>query len=152
MNALYINRERHRKGYSLLEGVLSLFILAVMLNLAATAFLGLGPKYRLQRAVWQVRSRFNYARYRSVFERKKFRVKMYSRSFSVEYYDEKSGTWRLAAHDNLDGIHISANNTPTFHPAGTVSNLATVYLSNDAGKYKITLAITGRLKAVLIPP
>ncbi|MBN1273182.1 MAG: hypothetical protein JXB26_13025 [Candidatus Aminicenantes bacterium] len=151
MDALIKNNGR-LSGFSLLEGILCLFILAVTLNLASTSFLGLGPKYRLQRAVWQIRSRFNYARYRAVFDRRKFRVKIYSQSCSVEYYDESSKKWLLAAHDYLEGISLSANNIPVFHPAGTVSNLATVYLSNSSGKYKITLAITGRLKTVWIPP
>jgi len=45
-------------------------------------------------------------------------------------------------------VTLKANNTPVFYPEGTVSNLATILVSNDRGGYRITLAMTGRVKAV----
>jgi hypothetical protein len=46
----------------------------------------------------------------------------------------------------LEGVNIQANNSPVFHPQGTVSNLASIMISNTWGSYKITLAISGRIR------
>jgi hypothetical protein len=48
----------------------------------------------------------------------------------------------------FEGVNISATNSPIFHPLGTVSNLTSVYISNTAGKYRISLAISGRIKVI----
>lgn len=50
----------------------------------------------------------------------------------------------------LEGVNVEANNSPLFHPEGTVSNLASIYVFNSWGKYRITIAITGRIKTTPI--
>jgi prepilin-type N-terminal cleavage/methylation domain-containing protein len=141
----YENRER---GFSLAEVLVASFIVAIILGLASTSFLNLAPKYRLKSAVREINSRLNYCRYKSIFEGVKVRIKFDQHSYAIEIYDEEQNEWRPEREYFLNGVTLQANNSPTFHPVGTVSNLASIYISNSWGKYKITLAISGRIKII----
>jgi prepilin-type N-terminal cleavage/methylation domain-containing protein len=147
-NKKIIYYENRKKGFSLVEALIATFILAIILSLASTSFLNLAPKYRLKSAVREINSRLNYARYKSIFEGVKVRIKFDQRGYAIEIYDEEKNEWRREREYFLDGVTLQANNSPTFHPVGTVSNLASIYITNSWGKYKITLAISGRIKVV----
>ena len=129
-----------------MEALIATFIVAIILGIASTSFLNLAPKYRLKSAVREINSRLNYARYKSIFEGVKVRVKFDQHSYAIETYDEEKNEWRRERKYFLNGVILQANNSPTFHPVGTVSNLASIYITNSWGKYKITLAISGRIK------
>jgi hypothetical protein len=77
-------------------------------------------------------------------------VRFEPEGYVVEKHDETRDEWRPAARGSVDGAGIEANNSPTFHPVGTVSNLATILVFNSWGTYRITIAISGRVKAVLL--
>jgi prepilin-type N-terminal cleavage/methylation domain-containing protein len=135
-----------RKGFSLFEVIISISILALMVYISSTSFLNLAPKYRLQKAVWEINSRLNFARYKSLFEGVKVRMKFYSAGYAIEIYNEEDKKWELEEKHFLEGVSLQANNNPSFHPRGTVSGMASVYISNSWGKYKLTLALSGRVK------
>jgi len=139
-----------KKGVTLLEAVISLAVLSTLVYLASTAFLNLAPKYRLEKAVWEVRSALNSARYKALFECVSWRVKLNPDSYSCEKYDDVQKSWRLMEKHLLDGVSMQANNTPVFTAEGAVSGLATIYIFNAWGRYKITLAITGRIKSTRV--
>lgn len=134
------------KGYSLAEVLISLSVLLAMAGIASTSFLKLSPKYRLKKAAWEINSQMNYARYKAIFYGEKFRIRFGLSDYNIEKYDENLKDWVLERKYLCEGVTILANNTPTFHPGGTVSNLASIFLSNSWGEYKITLAISGRIK------
>ncbi len=138
--------EVDKKGFSLVEVLIATFIITIILGVASTSFLNLAPKYRLKSAVREINSRLNYARYKSIFEGVKVRVKFDKHSYTLETYDGEQNEWKIERTYFLSGVTLQANNSPTFHPVGTVSNLASIYISNSWGKYKITLAISGRIK------
>lgn len=139
-----------KKGFSLLEVIISISILAVLVLLASLTFLNLGPKYRLKKTAWEINSRLNYLRYKAIFEGTSFRMKFSPKSYAIEKYDESSKKWQLEEKCVLEGASIEANNNPTFHPEGTVSNLASILISNSWGRYRISIAITGRIKSVML--
>jgi prepilin-type N-terminal cleavage/methylation domain-containing protein len=145
-NKKTISYENRKRGFSLVEALIATFIVAIILGIASTSFLNLAPKYRLKSAVREINSRLNYARYKSIFEGVKVRVKFDQHSYAIETYDEEKNEWRRERKYFLNGVILQANNSPTFHPVGTVSNLASIYITNSWGKYKITLAISGRIK------
>jgi len=140
--------ENWKRGFSLVEAIAAFFVLGIILGLASTSFLNLAPKYKLNSAVREINSRLNYARYKSIFERVKVRIKFDQHSYAIETYDEEQNEWKKEREYFLSGVTLKANNSPTFHPVGTVSNLASIYISNSWGKHKITLAISGRIKIV----
>ncbi len=137
-----------RRGFSLLETSVVLFISAVAISLFSYAFLNLPPKYKLRKAVREIHSSLNHARYKALFEGIKVRVSFSSHRMTLEKFSDKEKNWAVAQESLIEGVTIYANNSPIFHPRGAVSNLASIYISNSSGKYKITLAITGRIKAV----
>jgi prepilin-type N-terminal cleavage/methylation domain-containing protein len=147
-NRKILSSEISKRGFSLAEALIATFILAIILGLASTSFLNLAPKYRLNSAVREINSRLNYARYKSIFEGVKVRIKFNSKSYAIETYDEEQNEWKREREYFLRGVTLQANNSPTFHPVGTVSNLASIYITNSWGKYKITLAISGRIKVI----
>lgn len=147
-NKKIIYYENWRRGFSLVEALASFFVLGIILGLASTSFLNLAPKYKLNSAVREINSRLNYARYKSIFEGVKVRIKFDQHSYAIETYDEEQNEWKKEREYFLNGVTLQANNSPTFHPVGTVSNLASIYISNSWGKHKITLAISGRIKIV----
>jgi len=137
---------RITSGFSLIELLVAVSLLAVFIGIMSYSFLNLSPKYKLKRAVWEIHSRMNFARYKAIFDGTKIRITFNDYSYFLEKYDESQNKWQPGQKYFLDGVTVQANNTPTFYPGGTVSNLASIYVFNSWGKYKITLAISGRIK------
>ncbi len=136
------------KGFTLLEVLVFLSIFAVLMGLASISFLNSSDKYRLQKAVWEIHSKLNYARFKAIFNGTKSRISFGPTGYKIERYNQVSGEWQLEIRNILEGVLIQANNSPVFYPQGTVSNLASITLSNTWGSYKITLAISGRIRIV----
>jgi len=139
-----------KKGFTLVEAVIVLALVSLLILAGSGSISGLAPRYQLQRAVWEVRARLNQARIRSVWEGVSVRVRLSSGAIALEQYDEKGKTWKTLQTEFLEGVRIEANNSPIFHPTGTVTGLATILVSNSRGTYRITLAISGRIKVVKI--
>jgi len=138
------------RGFSLFEAVVALAIISTVILLASTPFLNLSPKYKLKKAAGEVYARLNYARYKAIFDGQPVRVSFGQTGYSVEKYDSNLKKWHPLVIGILEGVTVEANNSPIFHPVGTVSNLATILIANATGKYKLTLAISGRIKMVTL--
>lgn len=138
------------KGFSLLEVVVSIAILGFIISILSYSFTHQAPKYQLKKATWEIYSRLNYARYKAIYRGKKYRIDFESNSTILEKFDEFNEKWETEQRSFIDGVTISANNAPIFHPKGTVSNLASITITNSSGKYKITIAISGRIKVTQI--
>lgn len=147
-NKKIFSSENRKKGFSLTEVVIVLSLLALTIGIASSSFLNSSPKYRLKKAVWEINSRLNYARYKAIYNGVKVRIKFDQLSYTIEEYDENQKEWKREKQCFLKGVTLQANNSPVFHPRGTVSNLASIYISNSWGKYRISLSISGRIKAV----
>ena len=137
-----------RKGFTLIEVLISIFIIGLLVGLTSFSFIRQIPKYRLLQGVREIHSRMNQARYQAIFTGAKSRIIIYPNGYRLEKYDLEREEWIRGPKNQIAGITLEANNSPTFHPQGTVSNLATIRLYNSWGAYKITLAISGRIKAV----
>jgi prepilin-type N-terminal cleavage/methylation domain-containing protein len=137
------------KGFSLLETIIGLALISLVILGSSGAFIGRAPRHRLNRAAWEIQTRLNYARHKAIFEGHPFRVRFGMDGYIVEEFDSVINIWRPEATGSCEGVLIKANNMPTFHPVGTVSNLATITISNAAGICRITLAISGRIRVVM---
>ena len=134
------------KGFTLIEVLVFLSIFVVLLGLASSSFLNTSDKHRLQKAVWEIHAKLNYVRFRAIFDGTKFRISFDQAGYSIEKYDQQTGEWSVETGNVLERVLIRANNSPIFHPLGTVSNLASIWISNNWGCYKMTIAISGRIK------
>ena len=134
------------KGFTLIEVLVFLSIFAVLLGLASSSFLNSSDKHRLQKAVWEIHAKLNYARFKAIFDGTKSRISFSPSGYTIEKYKTDTGMWKEEMGNILEGVYIQANNSPVFHPQGTVSHLASITVSNTWGSYNITLAISGRIR------
>jgi prepilin-type N-terminal cleavage/methylation domain-containing protein len=139
-------------GMSLLETLVGLTVMGVVIALASFPFVNLSPKYKLLRAVREVHSRMNYARYRAIYSGTSVRLRLDPDGYRIEVHERTKDQWISGPKCFLAGVRIEANNTPTFHPIGTVSHLCTIRVMNSWGSFKLTLAISGRIKVVQLEP
>ncbi len=137
-----------RRGFTLVEAVITLALAGVLALGGAYAVGRLVPKLDLQAGIWAVTSGLNQARFRAILSGDSVRVRFARPGFTLESYDETAGAWRPGRTVPLAGVLVRANNAPVFHPQGTVSDLATITVSNERGSYRITVAITGRIRTV----
>jgi len=138
------------RGFTLVETVLAVALAGFLIYGAAVSFNGLVPRLRLQAAVWEIQSTLSQARFKAAWKGRPYRVRFEGPACALEAYDETSDAWRLDKFSRLEGVEVGANNSPTFYPVGTVSDLATISVSNSRGSYKITVAISGRIKTAKI--
>lgn len=133
-------------GFTLIETSLVLMFAGLLALGGAQAVGRLGPKLRLQSGIWEVTSGLNQARFLAILSGEPVRVRFLPAGFVVERYDAAAAAWRTSRRSVLEGVDVWANNAPVFHPQGTVSNMATVTVANSRGGYRITVAITGRIR------
>jgi len=136
------------RGFTLVEVLIALTICAALASGAAYAVGSLGPKLRLRSGTWLVTSGLNQARVQAILTGESRRVRFAAPGLLHERYDAAAGRWQMTQAVALPGVVVQANNAPVFHPQGTVSDLATVSVSNARGSYRITVAITGRIRTV----
>jgi prepilin-type N-terminal cleavage/methylation domain-containing protein len=135
-----------RKGFTLIETVVALALAGFFVFGGVYTVQRLGPKLHLQSGIWEVTSGLNQARFRAIMTGEPIRVRFVPSGFVFERYDEAAKAWRLSRTAVLPGVEVRANNAPVFHPQGTVSALASITVSNARGAYRITVAITGRIR------
>jgi Tfp pilus assembly protein FimT len=138
------------KGFSLVETVLAITLAGFLIYGGSVSFKQLVPRFQLQTGLWEIQSSLNQARFKAAWRGRRYRVRFEGPACALEAYDEGSGTWRLDRLARFEGVEVTANNSPTFYPEGTVSDLATISVSNSRGAYKITVAISGRIKTVKV--
>lgn len=145
-------KPENRPGFSLLETVIALSLLLLLTFFGSLSLKQTAPRIRLHNAAWEIHSRLNWARYKAVYSGEKIKTVFEADGYTLFAFDAVQNRWQFLQTHRLDGVSISANNSPIFHPGGTVSNLATILIYNSAGGYRITLAITGRIKLTKYPP
>ena len=134
------------KGMSLIEALIVVLILAVTIQIGAVSFQRMEPGYRLQAGVWQVLAKMNQARFKAMLDGAPVRVRFSAGACAFDEWDETREDWSQGEVSLVQGIVLAANSAPIFQPEGTVSPLATITVSNARGMYKLTLAITGRIR------
>ena len=141
------------RGYSLIELVTVLGILAIIFLLSQSWLVTQLPKWRLNGAARQVVSDFMATKTQAVTQGNKHRITFLDmHRYSILDDDNNNGrpdpTEHVAIrdiHTDYEDVMLTTTNHPIFHPRGTASNLATVTLSNSAGTKVITVGITGRV-------
>lgn len=137
-----------RGGFTLVEAVLALALAGFFAAAGAAAAGRIARGAHLRAAVWEVTAGLNQARFQAILSGDRVRVRFAAPGLVFERYDDGSGAWRAARTVVLPGVAVRANNAPVFHPQGTVSDLATITVANTRGSYRITVAITGRIRTV----
>lgn len=137
-----------RQGFTVVEVVLTVALAGFFALGTAYTVQRLGPKLDLQAGIWEVTAGLNQARFQAIMSGVSVRVRFVTSGFVFERYDAAAAAWRPARAVTLAGVRVGANNAPVFHPEGTVSDLASITVGNARGTYRITVAITGRIKVL----
>jgi len=140
------------RGFSLIDVLIGIFILGLIVTFASYALLQSSPRYQLRRSTWAIQVKLIQARYLAIFKNIPHRCVFKKTGIVLEKKDSASQKWIAISYQELPGVVVEANNTPTFYPQGTVSNLASILVYNANGSFKITIAISGRIKTVPAPP
>ena len=143
----------HDSGFSVVEMMAVLGILAIILLFSESWLVSQLPKWRLNGAVRQVVSDLSAAKARAVSQGNKQRINFLdTHRYSILNDENNNGRLDPAEHMAIRDIHsdyndvtLTSTNNPIFHPRGTASNLATVTISNSAGLKRVTVGITGRV-------
>lgn len=137
-----------QRGFTLIEAVAVLALASILVYVSAYAFVNAAPRQHLARSAWAVTGLLNNAKFKAVWSGSKYRVRVDEGRLFLERFDEPALEWRVDRVVTVEGVSVEANNSPVFHPIGTVSDMATITVSNRSGCYRISVAITGRVKSV----
>ncbi len=135
------------KGFTLIENLTVVAILGFVIIIAVPFQAKIRHRYALEMAVWEIHSKMNYLKYQAMKNSTPYRLQIFDYGYRIEKYDPLSG-WKRVEQKIILDTRLEANNSPIFYPEGTVSNLASITISNSAGKYRLTLAISGRIKII----
>ncbi|HLA26618.1 MAG TPA: GspH/FimT family pseudopilin [Syntrophales bacterium] len=151
-----------QSGFTLIELMIVIAIMGIMMALAVPSYQTYMAQRRLNGAARQVMSDLMAARMKAITQNNEFKV-----FFPGSHSGALSGNhqYQILDDDDDDGasstdeaieikdiqtnytdVTMNANNNPVFSPKGTVTNLATVTLSNSRGSKTVSIAITGRVK------
>lgn len=141
-------------GFTLIELLIVLGITSIVLMLAQSWLVSQLPHWRLNGAARQVTSDLLGAKMKAVMERNRQRV-FFQDDHRYFVLDDDNDNGKSDPGEHLEArdiqlsyrdVMIAASNNPSFLPRGTASSLASITLSNSAGKRIITVSITGRVK------
>jgi type IV fimbrial biogenesis protein FimT len=142
------------RGFTLNELIIVLGIMGVALMLGGAWLSSQLPNWRLNGAARQVVSDLVAAKMKAVVERNRQRV-IFQDDHRYVLLDDDNNNGKFDPGEHLEDrdiqgsyrdVVMTASNNPSFLPRGTASNLASITLSNSAGKRVITVSITGRVK------
>ena len=135
-------------GFSLLEVTIAVLILSFVAGLTSISLFQSSARYQLRRTTWAIQMKLNQARYLAIFKNSPHRCVVTENSLTIEKKDSKTKEWVKLSTLNFSGVKVTSNNSPVFYPQATVSNLASILIKNRAGSFKITIAISGRVKTI----
>ncbi|MCP5049115.1 MAG: hypothetical protein GY940_18240 [bacterium] len=141
-----MNRKRNR-GVTILELFVSLGIFSLILTIGVSGFRAFFSRMEVANGVNTVPSAFGRGRYESIQRNKRVKVSM--EEFEIRLMEKKDGQWEVFHRFTLDKkVSFTMNAFPVFSPYGSVSPLCSVYVENEAYRYKITISMAGRIKVV----
>jgi len=135
-------------GFTLLELVITLAIVAIIVVIAVTSANKFLPKYRLKNATSLILSDLNQARKLAAKNGSNCTIRIDS---SGEYYDLISNSTTIFQRNfktdyGWKDITISSAQNPTFKPCGEIIDRATITISNTVNEsISITMSVTGRI-------
>ncbi len=142
------------RGFTLAEVTVVLGIAGVFLMLMGGWLSSQLPHWRLNGAARQIVSDLLSAKMKAVVEQNRQRVIFQDDHRYVMLDDDNNNgipdpgenSEIRNIQENYHDVRFIVSNNPSFLPRGTASSLASITLSNSAGKRIVTVSITGRVK------
>jgi type IV fimbrial biogenesis protein FimT len=141
------------RGFTLIELLIVSAILAVLAGMTIPTFFAQLPQHRVNRAARQVIADLMTARRRAMSQQTPVHV-VFTPPYSYSIWTDANANGRRDVDEVL--LHnvyryrtkLVANNNPIFHPQGTVTNFATITLTQGPSATSarcIRLSIAGRI-------
>ena len=156
-----MKRNRHsglykQEGFSIIEMLVVLFIIAILAGIAIPVYISMKPVIRLSGATRHLMEDLMWARIQAINQNNEFRI-IYDSNHEYRIWDDDNNDGIIDAtetkikkdlHDKYDDVIYSSSNTNglIFYPRGNAANLTTITLSNKSGIKMVSVAITGRVK------
>lgn len=150
----YLGLLKH-EGFSLIEMLVVLVILAILAGIATPVYISMKPAMRLNGATRQVMGDLMWARMQAISQNNKFKIFFLADNHRYTILDDDAGDGTIDSgdlavtkdiHDEYYDVTFSSTAAPIFHPRGNASPTATVTLTNSSGTKTIAIAMTGRVK------
>jgi|LGVE01.1.fsa_nt_gb type IV fimbrial biogenesis protein FimT len=141
-----------KSGFTLIEMMIVIAIMAVFAGIATPNFLSYMPKYRLNGAARQVMGDLMAARMNAVSQNNEFRIFFLANGHEYMILDDDNnngtadtGEWTETKdiQNEYHDVTIGSNNDPIFSPRGTATNWPTITLTNPSGSKTITISRAG---------
>ena len=146
---------RQTKGFTMIELIVTLAVLAILVAIAIPTYNGLMPRYRLNGATRLVATDLSGARMKAVKLNRRVQVSFSAQGYKICDDANQNGTVATNEGDvqNIDlqtqypGVSLSSSGGDLiFHPRGTSVNTVTVTVSNTSGSKQVEVNIAGRVK------
>ena len=148
-------QEKRKSGFTAIELMVTIVILAVMTMIAIPAFMSWMPGMRLNGAARQIMGDLMAARMNAVKQNNEFKIFFNSPAANQYQILDDNDNDGIAdggeaittknIQDNYNDVTFSATSDPIFFPRGNAVG-TTVTVTNPSGSKDVKVAITGRVK------
>ena len=136
-------QEKKSQGFTVIELLVALSVLAILLSLAANTLGELGPKFELDNTVRSVAMALNQARSQAVTMGHTIDVSFDSHDYEI--IDVTDGGTVLLADEFSTITAVSAGDVVTFTPLGMADAEVPITVSNDSYSRVVKVKITGEV-------
>ena len=144
----------NQKGFSLIEMIVAVAIIATLTGIAIPVYIGMKPSIWLSGATRQIMGDLMWARMQAISQNNEFKIFFLdNHRYTILDDDDNGGTIDSGEltvtkdiHDEHYDVTLSWTAEPIFHPRGNASPAATVTIANPSGTKTVTIAMTGRVK------
>lgn len=138
-------------GFTLIGQLVTVGIIGILLAIALPSYMSMMPRLRLQGATQQLFSDLMFTRMKAVREHNRHRIVFLDSQRYEVLADGDDGERLPVLTRDLSGnyadVALTANNNPVFSPGGRATVLATIRLTNQAGERRLSVNMTGRVRA-----
>lgn len=145
-------RGTHAAGFTLLELLVTMAVIATVSSVAAMNVIREIPRYRLSNAASQLAWTFRGLRMRAISQHHAVTVTFTNAHGYTVWTDRNdngmsdSGEEQAVdINETSPGVQLASTAHPTFTTTGTVTNLPTVTLTNSSGSKTLTLNLLGEV-------
>ena len=143
-----------KNGFSLIEMIIAVAILAVLSGAAITVYVGMKPSISLSGATRQIMGDFMWARMRAVSQNNEFKI-FFLDDHRYQILDDDNNNGNIDSseltvtkdiQDEYYDVTFTSTDNPIFQPRGNAAPTATITITNSIMTKTVIIAITGRGK------